>query len=64
MTVGDEALDITDNDYLQYLPVASFVGVGFWLMPLERRLFHIKDPDKALAIIPAAPLGLAAVCVF
>ena len=38
--------------------------IGFWLLPLERRLFHIPPGSgKALTVLPT-PYGLSLACVF
>lgn len=37
--------------------------IGFWLLPLERRLFGLDGSGKALAVLPT-PYGLSLACVF
>ena len=38
--------------------------IGFWLLPLERRLFHIPPGSgKAFTVLPT-PYGLSLACVF
>ena len=37
--------------------------IGFWLLPLERRLFGLDRSGKAVAVLPT-PYGLSLACVF
>ena len=37
--------------------------IGFWLMPLERRLFGWDGRDRALTVLPT-PYGISLACVF
>ena len=37
--------------------------VGFWLLPLERKLFKMDGSGKALTVLPT-PYGISVACVF